>query len=93
MTNPKLAPANPAPADSASSKPTPTEDPQPSLRIIAGNPDAVELAAVTVVLAALAVGGGPEPEGQPTGGWTDLSLRLHRTPALGPNAWRNSAWT
>lgn len=70
-----------------------TEPEVPVLRIVSGNPDAEELAAVTALLTALAASSGTdrEPASQP-GGWSDLSLRLRRPIPAGPGAWRNSTW-
>jgi Acyl-CoA carboxylase epsilon subunit len=64
---------------------------RPVLRIVRGDPTPDELAAVTVLLAALARSGSAAQPAPPSG-WTDLSLRLRRTPMPGPGAWRNSAW-
>ena len=65
---------------------------QPALRIVRGEPTPDELAAVTVLLTALARAGSAAQPPSPSG-WIDLSLRLRRTPAPGPGAWRNSAWS
>ncbi|MGI8667688.1 MAG: acyl-CoA carboxylase epsilon subunit [Jatrophihabitans sp.] len=60
-----------------------------TLRIVSGTPDPAELAALATVLAARA-GAEPADPAEPAGGWSDLSLRLHRSPPAGPGAWRNS---
>jgi hypothetical protein len=67
-------------------------DGRPVLRIVAGNPTDVELAAVTAVLLARAASdaGAGRPR-RPTG-WSDLSLRLRQPLPAGPDAWRNSRW-
>ena len=75
----------------ASSEPDGAAADRPVLRIIAGNPSPAEIAAVTVVLTVLS-GGTPEAAPAPTGGWSDLSLRLRRPLPPGPGAWRNSAF-
>lgn len=66
---------------------------RPVLRVIAGNPNPEEIAAVTVVLSALSGGGDAPTEPEDNGGWSDLSLRLRRPLPPGPGSWRNSAWS
>lgn len=66
---------------------------EPFLRVVSGDPTPDELAAVTVVLAALARSGERPTSPPPAGGWTDLSLRIRRVPAPGPGAWRSAAWS
>jgi hypothetical protein len=68
-----------------------TEDDQPLLEVIAGQPSDDELAALTAVLLALASAESSKPPSRP-GGWSDLSLRLRRPLPHGPNAWRDSRW-
>ncbi|OLR90468.1 acyl-CoA carboxylase epsilon subunit [Actinokineospora bangkokensis] len=61
------------------------------LHVVRGNPDDVELAALTAVVAAAATTGG-EPE-QPTegGGWADKAAQVRAPLPHGPGAWRASA--
>jgi hypothetical protein len=68
-----------------------TEQNQPLLKVVSGQPSDDELAALTAVVLALA-GDGPSHEPAGTGGWSDLSLRLRRPLPHGPNAWRDSRW-
>lgn len=68
-----------------------TEQNQPSLKVVSGQPSDDELAALTAVVLVLA-GDGPAREQAGTGGWSDLSLRLRRPLPHGPNAWRDSRW-
>ncbi|MFI9007439.1 acyl-CoA carboxylase subunit epsilon [Actinosynnema sp. NPDC053489] len=63
----------------------------PHLRVVRGNPDDVELAAVAAVVAGLASAGGP-PAGQPRRtAWSDKSRQVRRPLPHGPGAWRASA--
>jgi len=70
----------------------------PVLKVVAGDPSAEELAALTVALAAvLAARGDPAaagPGGRPgrASGWTDRSRMMGAPPSPGPDAWRRSAW-
>jgi hypothetical protein len=68
-----------------------TEQNQPLLKVVSGQPSDDELAALTAVVLALA-GDGPAREPAGIGGWSDLSLRLRRPLPHGPNAWRDSRW-
>ena len=65
---------------------------RPVLRIVRGEPDAAELAALTVVLAAAGGGGDEEPpEPAPASGWA-RRVDLVRGPVHpGPDGWRASA--
>lgn len=64
----------------------------PALRVVRGEPDAEELAALTALLAAGSGADDSPEERSLRGGWADPS-RQHRRPLLpGPNAWRASAW-
>jgi len=64
----------------------------PVLEVVAGDPSAEELAALTVALSAvLATRGGPA--GQPrrsASGWADRSRMMGAPPRPGPDAWRRS---
>ncbi|MDD7916511.1 acyl-CoA carboxylase subunit epsilon [Actinomycetospora callitridis] len=65
---------------------------RPVLRIVRGEPDAAELAALTAVLAAAAGGSDDEaPDPTPTSGWA-RHVDLVRAPVHpGPGGWRASA--
>ncbi|MEV8437186.1 acyl-CoA carboxylase subunit epsilon [Actinosynnema sp. NPDC051121] len=63
----------------------------PHLRVVRGNPDDVELAAVTAVVAALASAGGPTPDAPRRSAWSDKSRQVRRPLPHGPGAWRASA--
>ena len=67
-------------------------EPEPLLRVVAGQPTDEEAAALAVVLAAkLAARAAPaREEGATAGGWADRA-RAMRTPLTpGPGAWRRS---
>ena len=61
-------------------------------RVVRGEPTDAELAALTVVLAAVAAA--PRPEAQPAvrTAWNDPAARLRRPLTVGPGAWRASTW-
>lgn len=71
---------------------------RPALRIVRGNPDDAEIAALTAVLSSVAAANasaGQQPERKPLSMWADPSARLR--PAAGglplppgPNSWRSS---
>ena len=65
----------------------------PALEVVAGDPSAEELAALTVALSAvLAARGGPAGRpGRASPGWADRSRMMGAPPAPGPDAWRRSA--
>ena len=65
---------------------------RPVLRIVRGEPDAAEIAALTAVLAAAGGGGGDEaPDTTPRSGWA-RHVDLVRGPVHpGPGGWRASA--
>ncbi len=66
--------------------------PRPVLRVVRGEPDAAELAALTAVLAAAGGGSDDEaPDPTPTSGWA-RHVDLVRGPVdPGPGGWRASA--
>jgi hypothetical protein len=68
-----------------------TEQPQPPLlRVVRGEPSAEELAALTVVVAALAQRGGARRRPRPVGAWASAA-RTHRRPLqAGPGGWQAS---
>jgi hypothetical protein len=65
---------------------------RPLLRVVRGEPDDVELAAVTVVLTGVAAraGEGVQPSA-PRSTWADRAALLRRPLSHGPGAWRSSA--
>ena len=64
---------------------------RPLLRVVRGEPDDAELAALIAVVAAASSGAAPAPEPEPNA-WRDRA-RLVRSPLPhGPGAWRVSAW-
>ena len=60
--------------------------------VVHGEPTDAELAALTVVLAAVAAA--PRPQAEPTArtAWNDPAARLRRPLTVGPGAWRTSTW-
>lgn len=66
---------------------------QPYLKVVRGNPDDVELAALTAVVA-LAANAEPEPEEKPkrTSAWADPRWQARGALPHGPGAWRWSAF-
>ncbi len=63
----------------------------PYLRVVRGNPDDAELAALTAVVLALAVTGGEKAEPKTPSRWSDRGVM--RVPLRhGPGAWRASAF-
>ena len=62
-------------------------------RVVRGEPDDVEVAALAAVVAALAAGSGagPAPAG-PVSTWADPAARMRAPIAVGPHAWRTSTW-
>jgi len=66
------------------------EEPRrPLLRVVRGNPDDAELAALTAVVAALAGAPGPDSP-TPRSAWADRASSLRRPLPHGPGAWRAS---
>jgi Acyl-CoA carboxylase epsilon subunit len=65
-----------------------------ALKVVAGDPSAEELAALTVALSAvLAARGGPAVRpGRAASGWADRSRMMGAPPSPGPDAWRRSTW-
>ena len=63
----------------------------PHLRVVRGNPDDVELAAVTAVVVGLVAAGGPVADEAPRrSAWSDKSRQVRRPLPHGPGAWRAS---
>jgi hypothetical protein len=74
----------------ATEEPTP-EERRALFRVVRGAPTEAELAALTVVVAALATT--PAAAAPPSRtAWNDHADRLRRPLAVGPGAWRASAW-
>ena len=63
----------------------------PHLRVVRGNPDDVELAAVTAVVVGLATAGGPVEDEPRRSAWSDKSRQVRRPLPHGPGAWRASS--
>ncbi|PXY32826.1 acyl-CoA carboxylase subunit epsilon [Prauserella muralis] len=64
----------------------------PLLRVLRGNPDDAELAALTAVVAGLASAERPEPPAPPIASrWADRAALLRAPLHPGPGAWRASA--
>ncbi len=60
----------------------------PTLRVVRGEPDDAELAALLAVLAARS--GGTPPPAPPPSPWRDRGRSLHAPAHHGPGAWRAS---
>ena len=73
-----------------SAEPSP-EERRALFRVVRGEPTDAELAALTVVLAAVAAAPA-EPAPRPYSAWNDPAARLRRPLPTGPGAWRASAW-
>jgi hypothetical protein len=61
-------------------------------RVVRGEPDDAQLAALTVVLAAVAGSASTEPPSGPGSAWNDRHAMLRRPLHPGPGAWRTSTW-
>ncbi len=66
----------------------------PVLRIVRGNPDEAEVAALTAVVAGLAAAGpaGPPPGARGRSRWADPASRLRVPDLPGRDGWRASAY-
>jgi hypothetical protein len=63
------------------------------IRVLHGQPNPEELAAVLAVVSArAAAGSAAAPEHPSAGVWRDRAALVRRMPHPGPNAWRTSAW-
>ena len=62
----------------------------PHFRVVRGNPDDVELAAVTAVVVGLVSAGGPVEDRPRRSAWSDRSRQVRRPLPHGPGAWRAS---
>jgi hypothetical protein len=75
-----------------SEEPTP-EERRALFRVVRGEPDDVEVAALAAVLAAVAASAGEPPTAAgPASTWADPVARLRAPLPVGPNAWRTSVW-
>jgi hypothetical protein len=63
---------------------------RPLLRVVRGEPTAEELAALTVVVAALSSGGRPRRRPTPVGAWASPADAHRRPLQHGPGGWRAS---
>ncbi|WP_037365982.1 acyl-CoA carboxylase epsilon subunit [Amycolatopsis orientalis] len=63
----------------------------PLLRVVRGNPDDAELAALTAVVATAASASAPAPKPRRTSWWGDRAAAVHAPAAAGDGAWRASA--
>lgn len=61
-------------------------------RVVRGEPDDAEAAALTVVLAALSAATPAPTTAKPPSRWTDRATHLRHALPVGPNAWRTSTW-
>jgi Acyl-CoA carboxylase epsilon subunit len=61
------------------------------LRVVKGDPDPEELAALLAVVSARAAAAEPERGETARSGWADPARRLRAMPPTGPGAWRRSA--
>jgi acyl-CoA carboxylase epsilon subunit len=64
------------------------EPQRPLLRVVRGEPTAEELAALTVVVAALSQQGRPRRRPAPVGAWSSHGDAHRSTPRPGPGGWR-----
>jgi hypothetical protein len=77
---------------------TPLEEQTPEqrralFRVVRGEPDDAELAALTVVLAAAASAGAAEaPDTRDRSVWIDRAALVRGPLRPGPGAWRHSVW-
>ena len=68
------------------------EDAVPLVRVVRGEPSAEELAALTVVVAALSRRP-PRPRPVPVGAWGDVATGHRRPLRPGTGGWRTARWT
>jgi acyl-CoA carboxylase epsilon subunit len=64
----------------------------PLVRIVRGEPDDVEVAALAVVLAVLAASPPPTDPMRAASQWVDHAGHLRHPLRVGPHAWRMSVW-
>ncbi len=65
---------------------------EPFLRVVRGEPDDVEVAALTAAIVALAGAGGEKTEPPARSRWSDRGALLRVPLRHGPGAWRASAF-
>ncbi|PKV91862.1 acyl-CoA carboxylase epsilon subunit-like protein [Amycolatopsis echigonensis] len=63
----------------------------PLLRVVRGNPDDAELAALTAVVVSAASASAPAPAPRRTSWWGDRAAAVHAPLAPGDGAWRASS--
>ena len=63
---------------------------QPILRVVRGNPDDVEVAAITAVISAIAGGDEPASEAAPQSLWHNPSFTLRQPLSAGRGGWTAS---
>ncbi len=63
---------------------------RPLLRIVRGEPDDAELAALTAVVLGIAAAGGDEVATPQPSAWSDRVDQVRKTLPHGPGAWRSS---
>jgi Acyl-CoA carboxylase epsilon subunit len=73
-----------------SQEPTP-EERRALFRVVRGEPDDAEAAALTVVLAAMTAAEPPQ-ETSPRSRWSGHAAHLRRPLPVGPDAWRTTYW-
>ncbi|OLT39763.1 acetyl-CoA carboxylase biotin carboxyl carrier protein subunit [Saccharomonospora sp. CUA-673] len=78
-------------ADENTTEPDTTPQP-PLLRVVRGEPDDVELAALTAVVAGLAAGDSGEEPAPRRSRWADRAALVRRPLTPGPGAWRAQAF-
>ncbi|HEX4723479.1 MAG TPA: acyl-CoA carboxylase subunit epsilon [Pseudonocardiaceae bacterium] len=61
---------------------------EPLLRVVRGEPDDAELAALTAVVLSLASAATPTPEPAARSRWADRAALVRRPLPFGPGAWR-----
>ncbi len=67
-------------------------DGRPLLRVVRGEPDDAELAALTAAAVALAAAGSEQTEPRARSRWSDRGALLRAPLRPGPGAWRASAF-
>ncbi len=67
-----------------------TEPTQPLLRVVRGEPDDAELAALTTVVLGIVSGSVPATEPASRSRWADRAALVRRPLPVGPGAWRAS---
>ncbi len=65
---------------------------QPFLRVVRGEPDDAELAALTAAVVGLAAAAAGQGEPEPRSRWSDRGSQMRSPVRHGPGAWRASAF-